>query len=266
MSTNTAQATPIVLDPNCLDPNNYCGTGLKVHPIADLFPMIEGKEFEDLCLDIESRGLQNPIVVLDGVLLDGRNRLRACAARGVQPKFMPYGWHKEREDEWIISQNLHRRSITPDQRAALVAKYYDWSKVLERERLSRLANLAGQSSPSGMAPSRSGSKTSDAHPQRDAFAKKAGVGDAKARQVLFVAKNQPGLLDDVLSGKTTLTDAERLAREAIGRVKQEHSDWDIAREVRRFARHTEGAISAAPEQQRAEFCQVLRRVIEGLCR
>jgi hypothetical protein len=225
-STNITPAEPLptnaepVLDPANLDQNNFCGSGLKVHPVANLFPMIEGKEFEDLCLDIESRGLQNPITVLDGVLLDGRNRLRACAARGVQPKLTTYAWYKEREDEWIISQNLHRRSITPDQRAALVAKYYDWSKELERARLARMANLipGPKYSSSGSDATRSkNGKTSGPHTQRNEFAKRAGVCNGKARQVMFVATHQPELLDDVATGKTKLRDAEKTLRKAVAR-------------------------------------------------
>ena len=50
-----------------------------VHPAADLFPMVEGDEFRDLCADIKERGLAQPITVdRDGLLLDGRNRLMAC--------------------------------------------------------------------------------------------------------------------------------------------------------------------------------------------
>jgi ParB-like chromosome segregation protein Spo0J len=57
----------------------------RVHPVASLFPLLEGQEFEELCEDIESVGQKVPIVVHEGMLLDGRNRLRACLKLGIEP-------------------------------------------------------------------------------------------------------------------------------------------------------------------------------------
>ena len=51
--------------------------GYKVHPAASLFPLLEGDEFESLVLSIQTLGLINPIILHNGMLIDGRNRLRA---------------------------------------------------------------------------------------------------------------------------------------------------------------------------------------------
>jgi ParB-like chromosome segregation protein Spo0J len=57
-----------------------------VHPIADLFPMMTDEELANLAADIKANGLIHPIVVdKDGVLLDGRNRDRACEIAGIEP-------------------------------------------------------------------------------------------------------------------------------------------------------------------------------------
>ena len=54
---------------------------MEVHPTANLFPMIEGTEFDELVADLRQNGLRTPLVLHpDGRLLDGRNRLRACLA------------------------------------------------------------------------------------------------------------------------------------------------------------------------------------------
>ena len=50
------------------------------HPLADLLPLVVGDEFEALVADIRVHGLRVPITLLDGKVLDGRNRLRACEA------------------------------------------------------------------------------------------------------------------------------------------------------------------------------------------
>ncbi len=63
---------------------------LKVHPAADLFPMMTPDELKALGEDIKKNGLQVPITLSrdrhanrDDQLLDGRNRLDAMEAVGI---------------------------------------------------------------------------------------------------------------------------------------------------------------------------------------
>jgi hypothetical protein len=44
--------------------------------------------------DIRQNGLVEPVALLDGLVLDGRNRLRACEIAGVEPRFVE--WRHER--------------------------------------------------------------------------------------------------------------------------------------------------------------------------
>ena len=77
---------------------------LKFHPLADIFPLIEGAEFDELIADIKANGLLEPIVVHEEMILDGRNRYRACLAAGVEPTLTPF-----RGDDpvaFVISANL----------------------------------------------------------------------------------------------------------------------------------------------------------------
>lgn len=58
---------------------------LKNHPAADAWPMMDDKRFAQLRDDIEKNDQEEPITLCDGMILDGRNRYRACVALGITP-------------------------------------------------------------------------------------------------------------------------------------------------------------------------------------
>ena len=81
---------------------------LQLHPACKLFPKLGKTELQELADDIKANGLQNPIVLLDGKILDGRNRFAACKIAGVKPRFEKWDGAGS-PVEWVISQNLMRR-------------------------------------------------------------------------------------------------------------------------------------------------------------
>lgn len=86
----------------------------EVHPLAAIAPMLSEQELRELADSIATVGLINPIVLSkDGTLLDGRNRLAACALAGVEPTFTV---HQGDPLEVVLGAE-DRRHLSPGQRA-----------------------------------------------------------------------------------------------------------------------------------------------------
>jgi hypothetical protein len=93
---------------------------LSFHPHSDLFPLMDGPEFDALVVDIKTNGLQEPIITLGDQILDGRNRYRACREAGVPFRFESYGGSDPLA--LVITANIHRRHLTASQRAMIAAR------------------------------------------------------------------------------------------------------------------------------------------------
>ena len=63
---------------------------MEAHKYAQLFPMASEGELAEMAADIKQRGLLHPIITVNGQILDGRNRFRACELAGVTPDFREY--------------------------------------------------------------------------------------------------------------------------------------------------------------------------------
>src|SRR5215470_12434923 len=59
---------------------------LEFHPLSNIFPLMEGEEFDALVADIKKNGLQTNLVIYGGMILDERNRYRALRALGADPE------------------------------------------------------------------------------------------------------------------------------------------------------------------------------------
>jgi N6-adenosine-specific RNA methylase IME4 len=162
---------------------------LRAHPCAEILPLLEGEPFDKLVADIRANGLLQPITIHQGMILDGRNRFRACEAAGIEPRFVEYGGDDPLS--FVLSLNVHRRHLDESQRAMVAA---------------RLANMR-QGARTDLQPSANLPEVSQAQ-----AAKKLNVSERSVRSAVAVRDHAtPELIQAVEQGKIPVSTAARVA-------------------------------------------------------
>lgn len=114
---------------------------LQAHPAAALFPMMSDEELTRLADDIKARGQIDPIVLHQGLILDGRNRLRACEMADIEPNFTAWNSVGGSPAQYVASKNIHRRHLSKPQIDAIGAEMLPMLQDEARQRM-----LAGKHS------------------------------------------------------------------------------------------------------------------------
>ena len=114
---------------------------LEAHPLANMFPMIEGQAFEDLKADIRRQGILVAITLYQGKILDGRNRYAAAKAIGftfTKDNFTQFEGSVEEAELWVISTNMLRRQLTAKQKQEMVADRVRKSPKMSNRQIAKL--------------------------------------------------------------------------------------------------------------------------------
>ena len=82
---------------------------VEAHPYADAWPMLREDELAELAADIAATGLRHPIIIHDGMILDGRNRHAACLLAGVTPVTEQFDGDDDDALAFVQSENNARR-------------------------------------------------------------------------------------------------------------------------------------------------------------
>lgn len=104
---------------------------VRFHELCLLFPQASDDVLADMAEDIKKYGLNEPIIVYKGQILDGRNRYLACRMAGVEPTFKEYTGDEPLS--FVVSKNLMRRHLTPSQRA--LSGYKAYKMLLAQENI-----------------------------------------------------------------------------------------------------------------------------------
>jgi hypothetical protein len=107
---------------------------LPCHPVAEFFPLLEGREHEELKADIKEHGLREPIWLHEGRIIDGRNRYRACRELSIKPATREWDG-KGSLVAFVVSQNMRRRHLSTSQRALIAARLKPLFEAEARQRM-----------------------------------------------------------------------------------------------------------------------------------
>ncbi len=191
---------------------------LKVHPAAELFPLMNESELRELAEDIRAHGQKDPCVLYQGKLLDGRNRWRACQLLGIEPKVCKIEEsHKFDPLRYVLSKNLHRRHLSESQRSMVAARvrslYQKRAKHRQSEGGKRGGKLAGRGRPKTTAdrvPENLPEACRDSRDQAGAALKVSGKSVDHATTVL--TKGSRELQQAVDSGQVSVSRAAVIAK------------------------------------------------------
>jgi hypothetical protein len=197
--------------------------GFKVHPFAASFPMLKGRAVKAFTDDIRANGLRERIQYLDHkgekIIVDGRNRLRACNVTGVKPEFCKY---PATDDEdllnFIWSKNVRRRNLTESQRAMLAAQHKKFvGAIAKRKEEAKKSNLKrGTKKP---AKSRKGNVASSGSTAK-VLADTAKVSERTMKDALAVEKSgDKKLAEEVIDGTTSVNAAAKKVRKKRATAK-----------------------------------------------
>jgi len=163
------------------------------HPLCNIFPPLSDEAMSEFVADIKDNGLKDPITILNGQILDGRNRYMACGIAGVEPRYVDFAG--DDPIAFVVSANIHRRHLTPIQLAALA------NTIANMERGGIGSNQYAQSKSAH----RPISKIS-----QDEAAEMTGAKPRTMRRLKKIKAQNEQLHNAVVDGSVSATSAEKI--------------------------------------------------------
>ncbi len=193
---------------------------IQPHPAARSFPMMDARRFEELKEDISTNGQRVAIVLCDGMILDGRNRMKACWELGIEPRTETY-----QGDPWsfVWSLNGQRRDLADEQRYLIWKHCSEHSEEwqAEKDRIADEANekrsVASKGNDSAAKERKNGActkctRTVSKQPARKSKAAASKTNKGAVARGDMLAKERPDLAEQVRLGKMKPAEAHRRMR------------------------------------------------------
>jgi hypothetical protein len=116
---------------------------LAVHPLAQLIPLIAPGDLNRLRDDITANGINEPLVMFEGKVLDGRNRLAVASVTGITVQLREFDGDEAAAKKYVWSLNAARRHLTIPQLALAAHRFGFVADAKARPGASRPAAAGG---------------------------------------------------------------------------------------------------------------------------
>jgi len=177
------------------------------HELSTIFSSFEDtEEFKGLVGSIKEHGLFDPILVWQGMIVDGRHRHKACIEAGVEPEYeylvdeVPFDKVRDR----VVGANILRRHLSVGQRAMTAASLANMTSGTRTD-IEPTANL----------PEVKSSK---------AAADQLSVAERSVRTAKEIKRDAPDLAEKVSRGEMSLNAAFEESRERKGETPKKKTE------------------------------------------
>jgi N6-adenosine-specific RNA methylase IME4 len=217
---------------------------LEVHPIAALYPAMSDEEYGTLKQDILERGQQEPILLYEGKILDGKARHLACTELDLVPQFAEWDGDQATLAVWlqVKGQNLVRRHLSAEQRAAILLRSGEVFPEVQQT-VQAIVGAAELRKQLGMKVPKQGDASGEA---ADIIGRIVGVSGSTVKRVRTVQDQHPDRLKDLAEGKTTCSRVLKAEKEA-GPAPQPAAAAQVAKKYQLvYADLTHGKLEKKP--------------------
>lgn len=174
------------------------------HALCLLLPEMSRAEFDDLRADIKRNGLNHPVTLYQGQILDGRHRYRACQELGIEARFVEFNGADPAAFVW--SENGTRRNLSASQRALVAAAFMDYERGEAKMRKAHGATAPGKTLLANLPEASNGTA-------REKAGERLGVSGRCVADAERILKNAvPELIHRIRSGDMTINEANPISK------------------------------------------------------
>lgn len=257
--------------------------GYPPHPVALLFPRPTAEELAALEKDILADGVQQPIWLWKGQLMDGLSRQAICLKHKLDCPTLDLGDISEEEaSRKAFEENVRsrpKRSLNPTQRAVVAAGFAEiLVKIGIAKRTENLKNQAAKEDDSSKAPKGADEGTSgNTHHSAEQAAGKTGASTRTTERVMSLkTKVPPEIFEAMKDGTLKATDVEKVVAapaksllEALDLVRSKKVKTMFAA-IRKLSNPPRGGKFEPDEEEKeqtvADLMAEVNTLIEKFCR
>ena len=196
-----------------------------------LIPPLSRKEYQQLEENLLDDGCRDPIIIWNGVIVDGHNRYEICMKHKIPFAIIEKNFTcREEAIAWICANQLGRRNVSEETRKYLIGKQYETTKITSRIKNPQGKNQYYRTNRGTFdhRPNQYPSKCSTANEIAKANRIARGTVEKYAiysRAVDTIAEKDPEIVPKILSGQykiahNNIVELSKLNKEDIKKVER----------------------------------------------